>query len=127
MKKLFISCPMNGRTPEAIAITREKMKKIAEVFVGEHLSVIPSYIKKKPPEGQNERIWYLGEAIKKMAQADYFIGIDHHWQWPGCLVERTVASNYGLKSIEVPVQYVAPDACDEEGNKKYDAAAECED
>lgn len=123
MKKLFISCPMKGRTPEAIAITRQKMKKIAEAIVGEPLSVIPSYIKRKPPEGQNERIWYMGEAIKKMAKADYFIGIDNSWEWDGCHIEHTVASIYGLKRFSVAAQDIAPDAYDEEGNKKDESAA----
>ena len=48
MKKLFISCPMKGRTEEQIRDSRNKMHKIAEAVFGEELEVIDSYIKKHP-------------------------------------------------------------------------------
>ena len=60
MKKLFISCPMKGRTREAIEESFNTMHKIAEIMRGEKLEVIQSYIEDEPPEGVNERIWYLG-------------------------------------------------------------------
>lgn len=34
MKKLFISCPMKGRSQEAIEASMAKMKKIAEAVWG---------------------------------------------------------------------------------------------
>lgn len=32
LKKLFISCPMHGRTKEAIEKSMDKMHKIAEIY-----------------------------------------------------------------------------------------------
>lgn len=41
MKKLFISCPMKGRTEENIRKSMEKMHKIAEAVFEQELEVIP--------------------------------------------------------------------------------------
>lgn len=37
MKKLFISCPMRGRTEYAIKASMEQMHRIAEAVFGEEL------------------------------------------------------------------------------------------
>ena len=44
MKKIFISCPMKGRTEENIRKSMEKMHKIAEEIFEQELEVIPSYM-----------------------------------------------------------------------------------
>ena len=44
MKKLFVSVPMKGRTEEEIKASIQKMKKIAEIYEGEELELIDSYI-----------------------------------------------------------------------------------
>lgn len=115
MKKLFISCPMKGRTEENIRASMEKMHKIAELICGEELEVIDSYIEHKPPENAQQSIWYLGESIKKLAEADVYVGLS--WSdlfWNGCDVERDVAQRYGIeKRIFLPEEIwsvVMPDA-----------------
>ena len=52
MKKLFISCPMKGRTEENIRKSMEKMHKIAEIIFDQELEVIPTYIEDNPPENK---------------------------------------------------------------------------
>lgn len=100
MKKLFISCPMKGRTEENIRASMDKMHKLAELIIGEELEVIPSYIEHKPPENIQKSIWCLGESIKKLAEADVFIGISlYDGCWHGCEVEATVAQRYGIRTI----------------------------
>lgn len=74
MKKLFISCPMRNRTEYAIKASMEQMHRIAEAVFGEELEVIPTYFEGDPPENSNQALWYLGESIKKMSEANYFIG-----------------------------------------------------
>ena len=54
MKKLFISCPMKGRTEENIRKSMEKMHKIAEIIFDQELEVIPTYINDNPPENNPE-------------------------------------------------------------------------
>ena len=106
MKKLFVSVPMKGRTEEEIRKTIDKMKKIAEIFEGEELELIESYIEDNPPKDNNQAIWFLGESLKKLAQADVFIGISEAWDWSGCQIERETAERYGIKRYFINGRYV---------------------
>lgn len=106
MKKLFISCPMKGRTEENIRKSMEKMHKIAEEIFEQELEVIPSYIKDYPPKDSREAIWYLGESIKLMSQADYFIGPTLiNDKYPGCLVEQEIAVRYEIPSYMIRIDF----------------------
>lgn len=106
MKKLFVSVPMKGRTEEEIKASIQKMKKIAEIYEGEELELIDSYIEDNPPQNKNQAVWYLGESLKKLSQADVFIGISDAWDWNGCYIETEVAARYGIKSYSIPPIYV---------------------
>ena len=48
----------------------------------------------------------MGESLKKLAQADVFIGISDGWDWNGCYVEQEVARRYGIKSYSVNPRFV---------------------
>ena len=109
MKKLFVSVPMKGRTEGEIKASIQKMKKIAEIYEGEELELIDSYIEDNPPKDSKEAVWYLGESLKKLAQADVFAGIAEDYDWNGCWVERMTAEKYGLKMYIVPARYVIDD------------------
>ena len=82
------------------------MKKIAEIYEGEELELIDSYIEDNPPKDNNEAVWYLGESLKKLAQADVFVGIDDVWNWSGCYIESEVAVGYEIKRYSIPGRYV---------------------
>ena len=110
MKKLFISAPMKGRTEAQIRATMEQMYHIAEAVFGEELEVIQTYISDDPPADANQAVWYLGESIKKMADADYFIGIyDEEKAYRGCAIENQAAKTYGIPSYTINLNYVARD------------------
>ena len=110
MKKLFISAPMKGRTETQIRATMEQMHHIAEAVFGEELEVIQTYISDDPPADANQAVWYLGESIKKMADADYFIGIyDEEKAYRGCAIENQAAKTYGIPSYTINLNYVARD------------------
>lgn len=109
MKKLFVSVPMEGRTEEEIKTSIQKMKKITEIYEGEELELIDSYIEDNPPKDSKEAVWYRGESLKKLAQADVFIGINDAWDWNECYIENDVASRYGIKNYHIPAQYVIND------------------
>ena len=95
-KKLFISCPMNGRTEENIKKSMDKMHKIAEIVIEQKLDVIDTYIEEDPPEGVNAGVWYLGKSIEMMSEADYFIGIDCCGVYKGCALETKIAYDYHI-------------------------------
>lgn len=109
MKKLFVSVPMKGRTEEEIKASIQKMKKIAEIYEGEELELIDSYIEDNPPKDNKEAVWYLGESLKKLAQADVFIGINDAWDWNGCYIEIETSKRYGIKIYMIPANYVIDD------------------
>lgn len=106
MKKLFVSVPTKGRTEEEIKASIQKMKKIAEIYEGKELELIDSYIEDNPPKDNNQAIWFLGESLKKLAQADVFIGINEAWDWCGCYIEIETAKRYGIKIYMIPAEYV---------------------
>ena len=109
MKKLFVSVPMKGRTEEEIKASIQKMKKVAEIYEGEELELIDSYIEDNPPKDSREAVWYLGESLKKLALADVFIGICESYDWNGCSIEMGTANKYGIKTYTIPVRYVIDD------------------
>lgn len=109
MKKLFVSVPMRDRIEEEIKASIQKMKKIAEIYEGEELELIDSYIEDNPPKDSKEAVWYLGESLKKLAQADVFIGICESYDWNGCCIERETAEKYGIKAYMIPARYVIDD------------------
>ena len=108
-KKLFISCPMKGRTEEAIRHDTDRMHKMAEIVFDQELEVIPTYTKHDPPENVNKAIYCLGESIKKMSEADYFIGTNYLETFHGCEIEASVARLYGIPSAHVDPEVMMPD------------------
>lgn len=110
MEKLFISCPMRGRTDAEIKATMEQMHRIAEAVFDTEFEVIPTYIEDRALECEHQRLWYLGESIKMMADADAFIGVyDESKEFDGCIVENYTAKIYGVPQYLVNITYVAPD------------------
>ena len=111
MKKLFISCSMKGRTEEAIKDSMNRLHSLAEIVVGEKLEAIDSYIENAPEfkDGTPEskiRLWYLGESIKKIGEADVFIGSQYDNMYPGCYIEEETARKYGIRVIYLPESIV---------------------
>lgn len=110
MKKLFVSVPMRGRTEEAIKASIAKMKAIAEIYEGEELELIDTYISVNVAENTNHAVWCLGESIKKLANADIFMGCyDIYDRYPGCYIETMVARRYNIKFYRVDLPDVCPD------------------
>lgn len=84
-------------------------EKVAEIYESEELELIDSYIEDNPPKDSKEAVWYLGESLKKLAQADVFIGIAENYDWSGCCIERETAERYGIKAYMIPARYVIDD------------------
>lgn len=98
MKKLFISQPMKGRSEEEIINDRRACIKYAQEMLGEDVEVIDSFFQGAPADAKP--LWYLGESLKLLAQADiaYFAAgwVDAR----GCKIEHTCAAEYGIPIIE---------------------------
>ncbi len=115
MKKVFISCPMKGRTAENIAKTMDKMYKCAEAALGEELELILESTLDAPLLDRKDRIWYLGNSIKKLSEADLIVTLStspYYVQTKGCDVEAMVASGYGIEMLHIGgdcFKYFCPD------------------
>lgn len=110
MEKLFISCPMRGRTEEQIRNSMNQMHKIAEAIFDEKFEVIDTCIADNAPACNCKQLWYLGKSIEMLSQADAFIGVyDDQKGFDGCIVENYTAKLYGIPQYLVNLSYVAPD------------------
>lgn len=110
MEKLFISCPMRGRTEEQIRNSMDQMHKIAEAIFDEKFEVIDTWIADNAPACNRKQLWYLGKSIEMLSQADAFIGVyDDQKGFDRCIVENYTAKLYGIPQYLVNLSYVAPD------------------
>lgn len=106
--KLFISCPMKGRTEENIKKSFEVLERTAEAYAGEALEVVNPY-EPKAFESAADRICSMGDSIKLMADADYFITVDRFWEHTECGVENNIAGECGVKRMLAMTDFAAPD------------------
>lgn len=98
------------KATQMLAKTFDKLHRIAEAVFDKELEVIPTYFEGNPPANVNEALWYLGESIKKLSEADYFIGIfDEAREFRGCIIENIAAKNYGIPFYLVNLGNAAPD------------------
>ena len=98
--KIFISQPMNGKTDEEIFQEREDTIKLLKKRYGEDIEIINSYINNPAPSDANPPVYYLGESIKLLSQADLVYFIDGWNKARGCKIEYIIASEYGI-NIEI--------------------------
>lgn len=111
MKKLYVSCPVEGRALLSVLHTVKKMHKIAEVLFDEELEVIDSV---SVSELTGTDLHDLSRHIELMAQADYFVYV------PDCedrtvYLETEIASAYNIKMTSISAKYVVEDDGDING------------
>lgn len=97
MKKLFISQQMRGKTDAEILAVREKAIKSAEKKVGEPVEIIDSFFQDAPANARP--LWYLGESLKLLAEADLAYFAKGWDEARGCKIENTCAIEYGIETI----------------------------
>lgn len=66
--KIFISQPMKGYSNFEIEIIRGKIKEALKEKYGNDIEIIDSFFKNAPNGAKP--LWYLGESIKKLSEAD---------------------------------------------------------
>ena len=100
-KKVFISQPMSGKREREIMEDRAAiLEHLAHFSIYEEdIEVIDTYIKAEPPEDSNVRLWYLGNTIELLAQADLVIFAKDWEKARGCRVERECARIYHIPAI----------------------------
>lgn len=95
MIKIFISQPMNGKTNEEIEDERNYIiGRLASHFSNERIEIIDSFFKDAPHD--TRPLWYLGESIKLMSEADIVFFCDGWHVARGCLIEHDCALEYDI-------------------------------
>ena len=100
MPKIFISQPMNGKTTEEIENERDHIiDRLAIQFAKENkcIDIIYSFFKNIPHDAKP--LWYLGESIKLMSEADVVFFCDGWQTARGCQIEHDCALAYGIDTM----------------------------
>ena len=100
MTKIFISQPMNGKTTEEIEEERNyTIGTLRSRFArkNECIEIIDSFFKNAPHDAKP--LWYLGESIKLMSEADAVFFCDGWQTARGCQIEHDCALEYGIDTM----------------------------
>lgn len=92
--KIFISQPMQNKTDAEILAEREKAIKAAKSWWGDDVEILESFFQDAPTEAKP--LWFLGESLKVMADADVVIVCKGWSDARGCKVEIVAADAYKL-------------------------------
>lgn len=98
--KVFISQPMKDHTEEEIldvrgVLFRDYREKNPDA------ELIDSFLKDYESDAKRERVDFLGESIKLLADADTVIFAPGWEKVPGCRIEERVATYYDIPRIYV--------------------------
>ena len=97
VKKVFISQPMKGKTDEEILATRDMAMTTVTKRIGEPVLILDSFIQGAPG---TKPLWYLGESLKVLSEADVAF-FARGWRTArGCAIEHLCADEYGVEIIE---------------------------
>lgn len=97
--KIFISQPMRYKTDEEILAERNAAINLFRLIVpsDQEVEVIDSFFKDAPHDAKP--LWYIGESIKLMADADVVYFCKDWHKYRGCTIEHECAVRYGKKII----------------------------
>lgn len=104
--KVFISMGMNSKSTSQVKAEMSKVfAKIRETLPDAELidSVIDGADSNIAAKGDSVGIWYLGESLKMLSEADLVFFVNDWESWRGCNIERNVANAYGKFCIEIQV------------------------
>ena len=106
--KVFISLPMNGKTDKEIKETQDKaIKAIKSIYNTDDVEKIESFLDTEAPEGLKEPgLWYLGESIKLLADADLAVFVEGWSLARGCIVEYEACKKYGIDTYYLPEEII---------------------
>lgn len=104
MKKLFISQPMAGKSNEEIKAERDRAIENAKRVLNDDVEVVDSFFEnclegEHSEEIKHVPVLYLGEAIKKLAEAEVAYFTRGYFEARGCKMEMQIAEAYGIVTI----------------------------
>ena len=95
--KLFISQPMAGKTDKEILDERERVLcNVKELFPDKEIEVFDSFFDGEP----KTPLWYLGESVKLLGQADIVYFCKDWEKYRECCIEHECCVRYSIKHVE---------------------------
>lgn len=92
--KVFISQPMRDLDDDAILAKRAEItKSLQAAYPDNTIEVIESFFKDAPHEAKP--LWFLGDSLKLMSEADLVVFADNWDTVRGCKIEHECALAYG--------------------------------
>lgn len=104
--KVFISMGMKSKSTEQVRVEMQKVfEKVKEKLPEACLvdSIVNGADKDIALKGDDAGVWYLGESIKRMSEADIVFFINDWKNYRGCKAERMVASAYKKLCVDMDV------------------------
>ena len=106
--KIFISQPMNGRSNEDIKNERQLIHNWLNCYIcdrcnTEQIEIIDSFFEDAPHDAKP--LWYLGESLKLMSEADLVVFAPGYDKSRGCIIEYDCARQYDLIRLCLPNEY----------------------
>ena len=96
--KFFVSQPMRNKTNEEIKEEREKIiASLKTAMICSNIVVIDSFFENATHDA--EPLWFLGEAIKLMSEADLIVFTEGWEEARGCKIEHQCAKEYGKNIV----------------------------
>ena len=95
--KVFISQPMKDKTDNEIKDERQAVLSALRRKYTEPIEVIDSFFEGVPHDATP--LWYLGESIKLLGNADIAYFCKNWEKYRGCTIEHECAVRYGIKCI----------------------------
>lgn len=107
MTKVFISMPMRGKSDDEIKELMKKTIKRIEREVAGNVQILDSVFDGADMDisivGDAVGAWYLGKSIQLLASADIVYFVNDYESARGCVIENTVAKEYGIECREITV------------------------
>lgn len=101
MKKVFIACPMHGKTIRYIDLVRKQVSLAVSLLYDEEIEIldqvhIAETAEIAAMEERKLRIYRLGRSIQILGQADLVIFTDDYATANGCRVEKFICNRYQI-------------------------------
>ena len=104
--KIFISMGMKSKSTGQVKVEMKKVLDHIKTKLPDavHIdSVITDADANIAAKGDDAGVWYLGESLKMMSEADIVFFVNDWKNFRGCSIERMVAERYGKFCVDVKV------------------------
>lgn len=102
--KIFISMGMKSKGIEQVRVEMNKVFDFIKIKLPEAElvdSIITDADKAIAINGDDIAIWYLGESLKRLSQADIVFFVNNYKEFRGCRIEKEVAEAYGKFCVDI--------------------------